>query len=255
MEAADQVGLAEEWRQLLQPGDLDIGDPKHLSLLDPGTNEEEMAKAGHQFTREVPRIITTRKDLFDQLQQRSALLVGYRFGKPRERRRADEPERAGHVIFADLVAAEGDHLVEGRLRVAQTPRAGPRNLAQRAVADRHTLRRGDLPEPVEDLLGWDLPELELLAAREDRVRHLVQLSCRENEDNVRRWLLERLEQGIEGAGREHMHLVDHEDLEMVTRRGEGDVIDDHITHIVDPGIRGRIDLQYIHRVAGRDLEA
>lgn len=35
---------------------------------------------------------------------------------------------------------------------------------------------------------------------------------------------------------EHVHLVDHEDLETITSRSERDVIDDHFAHIIDSGV-------------------
>ena len=51
-------------------------------------------------------------------------------------------------------------------------------------------------------------EIEALAARYDRCGELLQLCRGKYEYNVRRRLLKRFEQRIEGALRQHMHLVD-----------------------------------------------
>ena len=71
----------------------------------------------------------------------------------------------------------------------------------------------DLREGLDDRLGRDPGEVVPLAAREDGDRDLVRLGRREEELDVRRRLFQRLQQGVEGPGREHVDFVDVVDLE------------------------------------------
>ena len=64
------------------------------------------------------------------------------------------------------------------------------------------------PSVSRDRLGRDAGEVIPLAAREHGDRNLVRLGGREEELDVRRRLLQRLQQGVEGPGREHVHFVD-----------------------------------------------
>ena len=52
----------------------------------------------------------------------------------------------------------------------------------------------------------------------DRRRHLVRVGRRQDEDDVRRRLLERLEQRVERRVGQHVHLVDEVDLVLRRRR-------------------------------------
>ena len=53
---------------------------------------------------------------------------------------------------------------------------------------------------------------KVLAARQDGRRDLVELGRGEDEDHVRRRLLEGLEEGVEGLRGEHVDFVDDVDL-------------------------------------------
>ena len=70
---------------------------------------------------------------------------------------------------------------------------------------------------VLQLARRDHAEVVLLAARQDRVGDLVVLGRGEDELHARRRLLERLQERVEGARREHVDLVDDPDLEAVAR--------------------------------------
>ena len=52
-----------------------------------------------------------------------------------------------------------------------------------------------------------------------------------------------------------MNFIDDEDLVPVARGRDRYRIDDHVAHILDAGIRSRVDLKHIHRIRFRDLNA
>ena len=88
----------------------------------------------------------------------------------------------------------------------------------------------------EQHVGGDAAQVEPLAARQHRHRHLVDLGRREQEFDVRRRLFERFQQRIEGVTRQHMHFVD--DVDLVARRHRGIAHRlDNLAHIVDAGVR------------------
>src|SRR5690606_32351766 len=71
----------------------------------------------------------------------------------------------------------------------------------------------DLLQPLGNDIVGNRPELEALAARNNRRQNLLRLGRREDELHMWRWLLQRLQQRVEGLRREHVDLVDDIDLE------------------------------------------
>ncbi len=94
-------------------------------------------------------------------------------------------------------------------------------------------------------------EVEALAARQDGGRHLVRLGGGQHEDGVRRRLLQRLEQGVEGLGGEHVDLVDDVDLHPPFDRREVDLVA-QIADIVDAAVGGGVHLDDVHGAASAD---
>ena len=90
-----------------------------------------------------------------------------------------------------------NRLVEDRQAVARRAFGGPGDHSQRFGLDLDPFRLGNMSEMSRELLGRDAPEVEPLAARQHRYRHLVDLGGREEELHMLRRLLKRLEQGIE----------------------------------------------------------
>ena len=63
-------------------------------------------------------------------------------------------------------------------------------------------------------------EIKTLTTTEDRRQNLFRIRRREEELHVRRRLLQRLQQRIEGRRREHVNLVDDVDFELARGRRE-----------------------------------
>ena len=104
---------------------------------------------------------------------------------------------------------------------------------------------------------FDPPQVEALAARQHGDRHLADLGGGENELHMRRRLFQRFQQGVEGAGREHMHFVDDIDLEARLDGGKAHAIDD-LADVVHAGAAGGVHFLDVDMPAfgnGRAIDA
>ena len=67
---------------------------------------------------------------------------------------------------------------------------------------------------------------------------------------MRRRLLQRLEQRVEGRVRQHVHFVDQVDLVLAGAGREGHLVA-QAADLVDAAVAGRVQLDQVHRAAGR----
>ena len=85
-----------------------------------------------------------------------------------------------------------------------------------------------------------------MGARPDRRQHLVGLGRGEDEPQVRRRLLDQLEQGVEALRRDHVGLVDDVDLVLAGHRREERLLA-QVAGVVDAAVGGRVDLDDVDR--------
>ena len=98
-------------------------------------------------------------------------------------------------------------------------------------------------------------ELVDLRARQDRLGNLVELGRRHHEDDVRRRLLDRLQQRVERRRRQLVDFVDDEDLVAVAHRHDAEAGDDHLADVVDAGVGRGVDLEDVDVAPFGDLDA
>ena len=130
-------------------------------------------------------------------------------------------EKLLHRVRRDAALAVGERRVEERQRVPEAPVGRPREEPEGIGLDRvgrHLLLLEDPPERLADLGARDRPEVEALAAREDRRGQPPRLRGGEDEDDVRRRLLQGLQERVERRLREHVDFVDDVDLAPPARR-------------------------------------
>jgi hypothetical protein len=109
----------------------------------------------------------------------------------------------------------------------------------------------DLAQQLRHVLRRHLLEVELQAAAEHGDRDLLRVGGGEDELDVLGRLLERLEHRVERVRREHVHFVDHVDLEArVARRVDGAF--QQRGHLVDAAVAGGIHLDVVDEAAGID---
>lgn len=88
----------------------------------------------------------------------------------------------------------------------------------------------------------------MVRARPDGAEHLVGLGRREDELDVLGRLFDELQQGVEPLRRDHVGLVEDEDLEAIARRGEHGALA-QVARVVDAVVARRVDLDDVERPA------
>jgi hypothetical protein len=166
-----------------------------------------------------------------------------------------------HQLVVHLRLARRDHRVEPAHRVAQRALALVREQQGRALGqlEADALRvRGlaplQLEQPVRDLAQRHAREVEALGARADGLGQLLRVGGGEDEHQVRRRLLQRLQERREGVARELVDLVDDDHAVLAAGRREADLLAQRL-HVGDTAVRGAVDLGHVQRHAGRDLAA
>ena len=97
-------------------------------------------------------------------------------------------------------------------------------------------------------------QVELQAARQHGDRQLLRVRGRQQELDVRRRLLERLQERVERVRRQHVDFVDQVDLVAPACRQVLDVLE-QLARVVDLRARGRVHLDQVHEAALVDLAA
>ena len=120
-----------------------------------------------------------------------------------------------HVLGAHRPGRMRDRLIEQRKRIAHRAFGRARDQRQRRRLDLDLFLRRDALEMLHQQRGIDAPQIEALAARQHRHRHLANFGGGEDELGVRRRLFQRLQQRVEGRAGQHVHFV--EDVDLVAR--------------------------------------
>ena len=140
-------------------------------------------------------------------------------------------------------------LIEQAQRVAHAAVGQPGQQPGRAGGEIHALGLGHVVQAPGYDLGVQTPEVEALAAREYGRRDFAQLGRGEDEHEVLGRLLQYLEQRVEGAGGEHVHLVDYVDA-FFDRGGGEDGLVTQRADVVHAVVAGRVYLHDVHDRTG-----
>src|SRR5262249_2004039 len=92
--------------------------------------------------------------------------------------------------------------------------------------------------------GLDPPQVEALAARQYGEGDLADFGGGEDEFYMRGRLLQRLQERVEGALGQHVHLVDEVDLVARQQRFVARAFDD-LADVVNAGVGGGVHFQHI----------
>ncbi len=201
-----------------------------------------------QAAEELGQVVAAPDEPVHEVEQPGAVLRLRLVGRLEEEVHVHHAEGVAEGVGAEGGADERDGLVEEGEGVAEGAVALACDEHERLSLGLDRLLGADLLQPSYDLRHGDAPEVEPLRPREDRREDLVRLGGGEDEEDVRRRLLQRLQERVEGALREHVDLVEDVDLLLraLGRDADGVAQLADVVHLV---VRGGVNLDDVHRAA------
>ena len=217
-------------------------------------HEHHVPQVIEQLGDEPAEILALVGELLDEGERTGGVAVDDEVAEPKQGLLLDGSEQLEHGLHGHLPLGGGGELVERRDRVAEAPTRRARDERERGLRRLDPLALGDALQVADDLGQARTREHERLAARANGAHHLLELGRAEDEDEVRRRLLDQLQQRVERRVRELVRLVEDVDLVAPLDGLQDDALAD-LADVVDPALRGRVHLDDVERGAGGDREA
>ncbi|CAG2138013.1 hypothetical protein LMG26411_01507 [Cupriavidus numazuensis] len=167
--------------------------------------------------------------------QRGAVLGRQRVEQLHEITLVDGAEHAAHGFLGHIARAVGNGLVGQRQRVAHRAVGRLGQQPQRIAVMADAFLPQDIVQVGHDLRRRHLLEIELQATRQHRDRNLLRVGGGQDELDVAGRLLQRLQHRVEGVVGQHVHFVDHVDLEAPRRRRVHRLVE-QLRHFVDAAV-------------------
>ena len=136
------------------------------------------------------------REILDERQRAGGVAVDDEIAEPEQRVLLDGAEQLQHRLHRDVPLGRGRELVERRHRVAVRAARAARDQRERLVGRVDAFRVRDHPQHLQQLLQPRPLEDERLAARPHRRQHLRDVGRAEDEDEMRRRLLDQLQQRV-----------------------------------------------------------
>ena len=185
-----------------------LGLRQHLGVL----QQVDQAQVAEQRVEQAVHVLPALGERVDAAQQLARLALRDEVDEVDEGLLGHEAEQAHGILDGDRAVAGRRELVEDRERVAVGAGARARDEVQHGVGRLDPLGLAHAREHLHELARPGPPEREALAARADRAQELGGIGRAEHEHDVRRRLLERLQERVRGVGRERVRLVQDVDL-------------------------------------------
>ncbi len=185
---------------------------------------------------------------------RPAIALRQRIHQPEHIAAVHAAQHLAHSCFFDLSTTKSNGLIGQGQRIAHR---ATRRLCQQAQClgfSRHVLGLQHLHKMLPHGFRRHGTQVELQAAAEHRDRHLLRVGRSQNKFQVLGRLLQRFQHGIESGVGQHVHLIDHEDLEAPLHRLVHRLLQQAL-HLVHTPIGSRIQLGVIHKAAAVDVPA
>ena len=183
---------------------------------------QQETEAFRQPVVELDQLVPLVQQPLDKVEDRPVPALGHQVEELQVALFGDHAQHPDDSLHRDLAAGQGQHLVQHRKRVAHPAVGLASDRPERAGVVGDAFAVEDFGEAFHDVASSNAPEVESLAAREDRRRRLLDLlgfGRGEDEDYAGRRLLQDLEEGVPRLAREHVGLVEDVDLVAAFLRG------------------------------------
>ena len=168
-----------------------------------------------QVDDEPAEILALLGELLEEDERAGGVAVDDQVAEPEQHLVLDRAEQLQDVLHGDRAAGRGGELVERRARRRGTRRAPPRAISASAASGTSISSPSAISAQLAHEVGQPRPlEDERLAARAHGRQHLLQLGRAEDEQQVRRRLLDQLQQRVPRGVGELVRLVEDVDLRL-----------------------------------------
>ena len=220
-------------------------------------DDEQIAQALEEVLNEAARVVAGLDHALDDTEGRGTVTTRKSVDGLVEQRGIRVPEQRHRRLVADLAVDRAGHqLIEHRQGVSHRAAARTHDEGQDALSHADVFLGAQGRQIRAKDVRRDEAERVVVGTRADRTDDALRFRRRENELDMLGRLLDELEQRVEALVRDHVGLVDDEDLVAVAHRREGGAFT-QVTRVVDAAVRGRVDLDDVERTgaAGGQLAA
>ena len=210
-------------------------------------DDEEVAQALKQVLDEAARVVAGLDHALDDAEGRGAVATREGVDGFIQQGGVRVPQQRHRRLVGDLAVDRAGHqLVEHRQGVAHRTAARAHDEGQDPLSHADVLLGAQARQVGAQHVRRHQAERIVVGARADRADDALGFRRREDELDVLGRLLDELEQGVEALVRDHVGLVDDENLVAVAHRRESGALT-QVTRIVDAAVRGRVDLDDVKR--------
>ena len=210
-------------------------------------DDEEVAQTLQEVLDEAARVVAGLDHALDDAEGRGAVATRKSVdGFIQQRGVRVAEQRDGRLIGDLAIDRAGHQLVEHRQGVAHRAAARAHHEGQDALAHADVLLGAQARQVGAEDIRRHQAERVVVGTRTDRADDALGFGRREDELDVLGRLLDELEQRVEALVRDHVGLVDDEDLVSVAHRREGGALA-QVARVVDTAVRGRVDLDDVER--------
>ena len=220
-------------------------------------DDEQVAQALEEVLNEAARVVAGLDHALDDTEGRGTVTTRKRVDGLVKQRGIRVPEQRHRRLVADLAVDRAGHqLIEYREGVSHRAAARTHDEGQDTLSHADVFLGAQGRQIRAEDVRRDQAERVVMGARADRADDALGFRRRENKLDVLGRLLDELEQRVEALVRDHVGLVDDEDLVAVAHRREGGALA-QVTRVIDAAVRGRVDLDDVERTgaAGGQLAA
>ncbi len=214
--------------------------------------DQQVPGQGSQLPHQAPHLLPRRIEPFQPGQCRPGIVGGHLPHQSGGLHIARQPQSGKDLLLPQrLLLGAGGTLVQQRKCVPHPAVRQPGQQIGPGVGQMDALLPRHIFQPPGNVHGRDPLKRKLLASGFDGGRYLVQLRSGQNEHQMLRRLLQNFQQGVEGGGGEHMHLV--HDIHPLAHGSRGiDRLVPQRPHLVHPVVGGSVQFQYLHHRAVLD---
>ncbi|CAM3727122.1 hypothetical protein MIFL109517_06890 [Micrococcus flavus] len=242
---AGELGPGELGGLRGEPADLVLGHAVQdgAGLVRQGAGDHQVAEPVQQVLHEPARVLAGLHHAVRHAEHGGGVVRGDGVDHVVQQRLRGEPEQADGELVRDLpLLGAADQLVQHGQGVPHRAGARAHHERQDPGLHPHALLLAQLLQVGDQRLRGHQAERVVVGARADGADHLVRLRGSEDELEVLRRLLHDLQQRVEAGRRDHVGLVDDEDLEAVPHRGERGPLAQP-ARVVHAAVAGGVDLQ------------